>query len=132
MTQSAWHRASPWLLAGVLAVAGTAHFLIADRYQRTIPPVLPFPRELVYVSGAAELLCAGGLANRSTRRLAGWATAALFVVVFPANVQMAMDSAGSSPAHQLMAWGRLPLQVPLVLWAAQVARRARKRIPVHD
>jgi len=132
VTQTAWHRASPWLLAGVLGVAGTAHFLFVDRYQRTIPSVLPYPRELVYLSGAAELLCAGGLAFQPTRRLAGWATAALFVVVFPANVKMALDSAGDAPTGQLIAWGRLPLQVPLVLWAAQVARGTRPRIGDHD
>ena len=124
---SSWQRVSPWLLAGMLGVAGTAHFVIADRYQRTIPPVLPYPRELVYVSGVAELVCAAGLAHPSTRRVAGWATAALFVVVFPANVQMALDSVGSTPKHQITAWGRLPLQVPLVLWAAQIARRGRQR-----
>ncbi len=124
MSRSRWERVSPWLLAGVLGVAGTAHFVIADRYERTIPAALSHPRELVYVSGVAELVCAAGLAFRRTRRLAGWATAALFVIVFPANVQMAVDSIGSTPRHQLTAWGRLPLQVPLILWAAQVARRA--------
>lgn len=130
MTRKGWQRASPWLLAGVLGVAGVAHFVIADRYERTIPAALPYPRELVYVSGAAELLCAGGLAFRRTRRVAGWASAVLFVVVFPANVQMALDARGGTPAHQLVSWGRLPLQVPLVLWAAQVARHASvKRRP---
>ncbi len=124
MTGNGWQRASPWLLAGVLGVAGVAHFVIADRYERTIPAALPYPRELVYASGAAELLCGAGLSFRRTRRMAGWATAALFVIVFPANVQMALDSRGGTPAHQLVSWGRLPLQVPLVLWAAQVARRA--------
>ncbi len=129
MKETGWTRASPWLLAGVLGVAGAAHFLIADRYERTIPSALPYPREIVYVSGVAELACAAGLAFRRTRRMAGWATAALFVAVFPANVQMAVDSIGSTPKHQLTAWGRLPLQVPLVLWAVQVARRARPTRP---
>ena len=123
-TRRRGERLSPWLLAGVFGIAGAAHFLLTDAYQRTIPPVLPYPRALVYVSGVAELGCAAGLAFRRTRRMAGWATAALFVVVFPANVQMALDSAGAAPARQLIAWGRLPLQVPLVLWAWQVARQA--------
>ena len=125
MTPSGWQRTSPWLLAGVLGVAGAAHFLVPDSYQQAIPAALPHPRTLVYASGAAELMCAAGLTVRRTRRRAGWATAALFVVVFPANVQMALDSAGTGSARQLIAWGRLPLQLPLVLWAAQVARRTR-------
>jgi len=125
---SRWQRAAPWLLAGLLGVAGTAHFLAPDSYQRTIPSALPFPRELVYASGVAELLCGAGLAFRRTRRVAGWATAALFVAVFPANVQMALAGrSGASPLHQAILWVRLPLQVPLVVWAAQVARRARER-----
>jgi uncharacterized membrane protein len=113
------------LLAGLLGVAGTAHFLAPDSYQRTIPSALPYPRELVYVSGAAELLSGAGLLFSRTRRIAGWATAALFVAVFPANVQMALDGRRASPLHRAILWMRLPLQVPLVVWAAQVARRAR-------
>lgn len=124
MRGNGWQRASPWLLAGVLGVAGVAHFVATDRYERTIPAALPYPRELVYASGVAELLCAAGLSFRRTRRMAGWATAALFVVVFPANVQMALDARGSTLAQQLVTYGRLPLQLPLVLWAAQVARQA--------
>ncbi|PZS30064.1 MAG: hypothetical protein DLM59_11775 [Pseudonocardiales bacterium] len=125
--QSRWQRAAPWLLAGLLGVAGTAHFLAPDSYQRTIPAALPYPRELVYVSGVAELLCGAGLTYRRTRRVAGWATAALFVAVFPANVQMALAGRDASPLHQAILWVRLPLQVPLVLWAAGVARRVRPR-----
>lgn len=122
--QSRWQRAAPWLLAGLLGVAGTAHFLAPDSYQRTIPSALPYPRELVYISGVAELLCGAGLLFRPTRRIAGWATAALFVAVFPANVQMALNGGSGGRLHQAILWVRLPLQVPLVVWAAQVARRA--------
>jgi len=124
---SRWRSASPWVLAGVLAVAGTAHFTATRSYERIIPPVLPYPRALVYVSGLAELACAAGLGYRRTRRLAGWATAALFVAVFPANVQMALAASGGSTGHRLISWGRLPLQIPLVWWAAQVARRSTGR-----
>jgi hypothetical protein len=79
---------------------------------------------LVYASGLAELACAAGLAVPRTRRLAGWATAALFVVVFPANVQMALSSGARSDAYQVGVWARLPVQIPLIVWAASVARRA--------
>ena len=121
---SRWARVAPWLLAAVLAVAGTLHFAAPAPYERIIPPALPFHRALVSASGVAELVCAAGLATRRTRRLAGWATAALFVAVFPANIQMAVDASGSS-AQRLVAWGRLPLQVPLIWWAVRVAQRAR-------
>jgi uncharacterized membrane protein len=59
-----------------------------------------------------------------TRRSAATTAAALFVVVFPANVQMAVDPGG---VPRWLAIARLPLQVPLVLWALQVRRAATPR-----
>ncbi len=124
-SRTRWQRASPPLLAGLLGVAGVAHFVATRSYERIIPTVLPYHRALVYGSGVAELACAAGLLHPRTRRVAGWATAVLFVVVFPANVQMALDVRGASLGHRLITWGRLPLQVPLVFWAAQIARHTR-------
>jgi uncharacterized membrane protein len=47
----------------------------------------------------------------------------LFVVVFPANVVMAMNSGSRSVVYQFGVWARLPLQVPLIGWAVSIARR---------
>ncbi len=122
-----WTRASPWLLAGLLAGAGVVHFVAPQPYVRIVPKALPAPDILVAASGAAELACAALVAHPRTRRFGGWASAALFALVFPANVQMALDSARGTGWYQAVAWGRLPLQVPLVWWAVAVARRARQR-----
>jgi uncharacterized membrane protein len=124
-TSSRWRAASPYLLAGLLTVTGSLHFLIPKPYAAIVPDRLPAPTVLVYVSGVAELLCAAGLAVPRTRRAAGWTTAALFVAVFPANVQMALDADGRSVLYQAGVWARLPVQVPLVVWAVSVARQAR-------
>ena len=121
---SRWRRASPYLLAGLLTVTGSTHFLAPRPYARIIPEQLPSPYALVYVSGVAELLCAAGLALPRTRRVTAWATAVLFVAVFPANITMALDSTGRSTLYQLAAWARLPVQVPLIWWAVTVARQA--------
>ncbi|HEV2087466.1 MAG TPA: hypothetical protein VGR21_04045 [Cryptosporangiaceae bacterium] len=123
-----WARASPWLLAALLAGAGVLHFVAPQPYLRIIPKALPEPELLVAASGVVELACAGLVAHPRTRRLGGWAAAALFVVVFPANVQMALD-AGRGPAwYQAVAWARLPLQVPLVWWGVAVARQAGRAV----
>ncbi len=123
---SRWRRASPYLLAGLLTVTGATHFLAPRPYVRIIPEQLPSPYALVYASGAAELLCAAGLALPRTRRLTAWATAALFVAVFPANITMALDSTGRSTLYQAAVWARLPIQGPLIWWAVAVARQARR------
>ena len=121
---SGWRRASPHLLAGLLTVSGTSHFLAPRPYAQIIPEQLPSPYGLVYASGAVELLCAAGLALPRTRRVAAWATAVLFVAVFPANIKMALDSTDRSTLYQLGVWARLPIQVPLVWWAVSIARKA--------
>lgn len=113
---------SPYALAVLLAAAGVTHFVVPDAYVRILPPALPAPRALVYLSGVGELACAAGLLLQRTRRVAGWATAALFIAVLPANVQMALDSGDRSLAYQVAVWARLPLQVPLVVWAVSLAR----------
>jgi uncharacterized membrane protein len=113
------------LLAGFMAVAGSAHFVVPRTYEAMIPSGLGSARAWVYGSGVVELVCAAGLAVPRTRRLAAWATAVLFVVVFPGNVTMAVDAGGRSAAYQAAAYGRLPVQVPLVWWAVAVARRAQ-------
>lgn len=115
-------RASPYLLAGLLAVAGVSHFAATSSYAAVVPHALPAPRTLVRLSGVAELGCAAGLVGRRTRRAAGWSAAALFVAVFPANVSMALDRDGHSAAYAALVLARLPLQVPLIWWAVAIGR----------
>ena len=115
--------ASPYLLAGLLGGAGVLHLVVPGPYAGIVPSQLPGdPNLYVYVSGVAELAVAVAGALPRTRRLGGLAAAALFVLVFPANVEMALDSRGGSTLGQVIAFGRLPLQIPLVLWAISVSR----------
>jgi uncharacterized membrane protein len=110
-------RRSALALAAFMAVAGVAHFVVPPSYERIVPRLLGDPAFWVRWSGVAELACAGLLVDRRTRRIGGMATVAVLVAVFPANVQMALDGR----VHPVVAWGRLPLQVPLILWAWRVA-----------
>ncbi|MEV0118867.1 DoxX family protein [Streptomyces sp. NPDC050844] len=117
---------SALLLAGLLAGSGVAHFAAPKPFDATIPRALPgSPRAWTYASGAVELALAAGVALPRTRRTAALATAAFFVGVFPANVQMAADWRHRPAPLRAAALGRLPLQVPLVLWARNVAGAAR-------
>lgn len=116
--------ASPWLLAGLLAGAGSLHFLRPEPFDSIVPTVLPSPRTFTYVSGVAELAVAAAVAHRPTRERGALAAAVLFVLVFPANVWMAFHP-GEVP--RWLAVARLPLQVPLVVWALRVRRTAGGR-----
>ncbi|GHF84839.1 DoxX family protein [Streptomyces thermodiastaticus] len=115
------------VLAGLLATAGVAHFAAPRPFDSIVPRALPGrPRTWTYASGAAELALAAGLAVPRTRKAAALAAAAFFVGVFPANVKMAVDWRHRPAAQRAVAYGRLPLQVPLVLWARAVAAGADK------
>lgn len=119
---------SPLLLAGLLATAGVAHFAAPRQFDATVPRSLPgTPRTWTYASGVAELALAAGLASPRTRKAAALATAAFFVGVFPANVKMAADWRHRPTPQKAAALGRLPLQIPLVLWARGVAKNAEGR-----
>ncbi|WP_405706664.1 hypothetical protein OG264_04845 [Streptomyces xanthophaeus] len=119
---------SPLLLAGLLAAGAVAHAVAPRQFDAIVPRSLPgSPRQWTYASGVAELALAAGVAHPRTRRVAALAAAAFFVGVFPANVKMAVDARRRSPAVRAAALGRLPLQVPLVVWAHRVSRAAAAR-----
>ncbi|MBW0275670.1 hypothetical protein ATM97_30160 [Nocardia sp. MH4] len=114
-------------LSGLLFVMGVLHFVAPKPFDGIVPPKLPGnPRTYTYASGVAELGVATALAVPRTRRFGGWLAAALFVGVFPANIQMAVDVVGNPKANGLFKAGvlaRLPLQIPMVVAALRVARR---------
>lgn len=117
-------------LAALLGVAGVLHLVRPEPFASIVPRRLGDATPWVYGSGAAELACAAALAAPATRRTGALATAALFVAVYPANVQMAVSALRSSratTAYRAVALARLPLQVPLVLWALRVARAGERR-----
>lgn len=116
-------------LSAFLAGASLVHFLRPQTFDGIVPSAVPgSARQVVYVSGLAELACAALVGVRRTRHLGGFAAAALFVAVFPANVKMALD--GGVPgvngvmASKAFAYGRLPVQIPLVAWALNVGRNS--------
>ncbi|WP_441248493.1 hypothetical protein [Kitasatospora sp. McL0602] len=118
------HRA-PLALAALLGLAGVMHFRKPEFFDPLVPEQLPGgPRRWTHVSGVAELAVAAAVAVPATRRTGGLAAAALFVAVFPGNLKMARDWRTRSTAERAVAYGRLPLQVPLVLWALKVRRSA--------
>ncbi|GAB89994.1 DoxX family protein [Gordonia rhizosphera] len=105
-------------LAGMLLTIGTLHFVVPKPFDDIIPEEIPAdPRTLTYASGAAEVAIGAGLLVPKTRRTAAAATAALFVAVYPANLNMVRLCWDRSPAMRAVAIGRLPFQFPMI-WAA--------------
>lgn len=113
------------MLAGIFAVSGVAHFVRPGPYEAIVPKPLPYKRELVYVSGVAELACAAMMLHPRTRRLGGLGSAGLLAAVFPANVQMTVSALQNEKAPGWFKAGtiaRLPLQLPMIRTALKAAR----------
>lgn len=108
-------------------VAGLVHLVAPEVYQGIMPPTLPHPRALIYLSGIAEMLGGLGLTVRRTRRAAGIGLILLLIAVFPANIQMLLNwrSRGAGPWAEAILWLRLPVQLVLIWWAWALSRPDR-------
>ena len=108
-----------WVLTVFMVVAGINHFVSPAPYVGMVPAELPKPELLVQISGVAEILGGLGLILPQTRRLAAWGLIALFVAVFPANLNMALNHLplGTTQVPVWALWARLPLQLVLIAWA---------------
>jgi uncharacterized membrane protein len=110
-------------LSGIFAVSGALHLINPEVNEPIMPDVVPAHREVIWASGVAELLCAAGLLHPRTRRAAGWASAALLLAVYPANIKMASDLKDSRRTGlKGAAFARLPLQLPMIRSALRAAR----------
>ncbi len=116
---SALATAARWLLALFLLVAGTGHFVASEAFLAQVPPWLPAPLVIVYVSGVVELaLGAALLLAHRHRVLVGWTVAAFFVVIVPGNISQAVTGTAAFGLETDAArWGRLAFQPVLVVWA---------------
>jgi uncharacterized membrane protein len=95
------------------AIGGVAHFAATSTEMRIVPPYIPWPRAVVLVSGAFELLGAAGLLFRRTRRAAGIGLFALTIAVTPAHIYMLQrPDLFAVPYWALIL--RLPLQAALL------------------
>ncbi len=112
------------VVVGAFLASGTVHLVRPETFEPLMPEAVPAHREVIYASGVAELVCAAGLLHPRTRRLAGWASAALLVGVFPGNLKMAADALKTrNQTFKAVALARLPLQLPLIRAALKVARQ---------
>ena len=106
------------VIFGVLfIVAGLNHFRVPEFYVNIMPPFLPWHLELVYLSGACEVLLGVLLLIPQCSVLAAWGLVALLIAVFPANLHMALNPELYPNISPIVLWARLPLQGLLIAWA---------------
>jgi uncharacterized membrane protein len=105
--------------------AGVMHFVKPKLYRQIMPPYVPAPDAMVYASGVAEIAGGAGLMLPRHRKLAGRWLIATLVAVFPANLQMAVnsDTYHKVPGAPASLWARLPFQGVFVACVLSAMRR---------
>ena len=102
-----------YLAAGVLHLAVPAPFLLIT------PDWVPYPDQVIFLTGLCEIAGAIALLTGRLRRTAGAALALYACCVFPANLKHAFE--GMPPGHVQLGWWyhapRLAFQPALVWWA---------------
>jgi len=112
-------------VAAMLIGIGTVHFLAPKPFDDIVPAELPgTPRFYTYASGVVEIATGALLVPRRSRRLAALAAVALFVGVFPANINMCRLWWGKPWPMRIVALARLPLQIPMITTALKIRRNS--------
>jgi uncharacterized membrane protein len=105
-------------LGALFMFTGIGHFIQTEPMSKMLPPWVPAPVFLVYLTGILEFAIAAGFFIPRLRRLTGFVAAALLVLLFPANIYAAanhvpMGGHASGLEYLLV---RAPLQVIIWLW----------------
>ncbi|MEU8222972.1 hypothetical protein [Kribbella sp. NPDC048915] len=136
---STWPAAAAHAMAVMLLFTASAHFVPASVTMmpnhadlvRMVPPFLPYAGAFVYLTGVLELLGAAGLVMAGTRKPAGYALAALFVGLLPANIYAAVSDVPFAGGEATPLWQRIPEQILYLAVALWVARTAGATAPVQ-
>ena len=123
------------LMGYILLGAGVGHFVFPGPLDSIVPSALPGdPRIYTYLSGVAEIAIGLALLTPSSKRVLGkpvklwgaYGAFALFLAVYPANINMAIQWSDRAMPEPLIAYARLPFQF-YFLWAAWKLIKAIQR-----
>ena len=123
-------------MAIMLLITGAGHFIVPGPVDQLVPGFLPGePRMWTYLSGAAEIVVALMLLAPLAQKIMGlsvrlwgtYAAFALFLAVWPANINMAVEWSSRDMPEPLFAYARLPLQLGLFYWAWALSKDIKKK-----
>lgn len=125
---------STWALAALLGASAANHVKNPGFYYPVVPPSICSDNgsagavltrhQWVTLSAVPEALAAAGLLLPSTRKAAATATALMFVAFTAGHVSALRRALGpeGTPKSRRIHSLRLPLQIPLVVWAWRTRR----------
>ena len=105
-------------MAVMLIVTGVSHFTNTQQMVDIMPDFMPAKREMIYFTGACELLAVIGLIWSRTAKLASILLIIFFVLVLPANIAGSLKSVqfGGMEYGPMYLLFRIPLQIFFIWW----------------
>jgi uncharacterized membrane protein len=108
-----------WIMAAIYIGFGAVHLAAAQKFLPIMPPMIPFPLQVVQVTGLCEIAGGAGLLIPRTRWLAGLMLGIYALCVWPANIYQAFWHVHVPPLPD--GWGyngpRIAFQPVLIWWA---------------
>ena len=112
-------------MGGWLVGMGILHFAAPKPFDTIIPEELPgSARFYTYASGVVEAGAGALLLAPKTRKLGALTSIALFIGVFPGNVNMVRLWKDKPLPLRIGAVARLPLQIPMITQAYRIYRES--------
>jgi len=108
-----------WAMAMLYSIAGVIHLTVPVAFLPIVPDWVPWPYQVILITGVCELAGALALLTQRLRWWAGVMLALYAVCVFPANVKHAVENIDlpGLPSGWWYHAPRLALQPVLVWWA---------------
>lgn len=113
------------VLALIFFITGLLHFTHIKTFVQIVPPFIPLPELMVYISGVFEILGAVGLLIPRYQRQAAFCLVILLIVVLPANIYMAVKNIqlGGIMIDPILLWLRIPFQGVFIWWVLWCTQR---------
>ena len=124
------------IMGYILLGAGVGHFVFPSGLDAIVPSLLPGDSRIyTYLSGLAEIAIGLALLSPSTAQILGksfrlwgaYGALALFIAVYPANINMAFEWSDRPMPEPLVAYLRLPFQFYLFFLAWKLITSLKER-----
>lgn len=115
-------------MSAMLLFTSVAHFAFSNGMAMMLPAVIPFKKELVWVTGIIEVIAATGLLISGWKHITAIWLMVFFVLLLPANIYGAVKKVDYQKANlegigTSYLWFRVPLQLLFIAWVYWFAYR---------
>lgn len=108
-------------MSAILVITAIGHVVYTQGMMLMMPDVIPFKKELVYITGIIEFCAAIGLLIPRIQHITAWLLIIFFILILPANIHAALKNVdfttgtNTGPGVSYL-WLRIPLQVIFIVW----------------